>query len=83
LQNAVNQLEGDSREKVWQKREAAVERKQFMTVKEGSYNLGPNRFVRILAFRNGKLVDIKISGYGYATKQKWTVVVPKPSIESN
>jgi len=32
-----------------------------MTVKEGSYNLGPNRFVRILTLRNGKLVDIKIS----------------------
>lgn len=47
-----------------------VERKNFVTVEEWTYNLGPNRFVRILTFRNGKLVDIRTGGYGYDTKQK-------------
>ena len=45
-------------------------RKTFVTIEEWTYNLGPNRFVRIFTFRNGKLVDIRTGGYGYELKQK-------------
>jgi hypothetical protein len=43
-------------------------RKTFVIVEEWTYNLGPNRFTRILTFRNGKLVDIRTGGYGYELK---------------
>jgi len=49
--------------------DAGVERNRFVTVDEWTYDLGSNRFVGILTFRNGKLVDIKTGGYGYDTKQ--------------
>ncbi len=45
-------------------------RKTFVTIEEWTYNLGPNRFVRIFTFRNGKLVDIRTGGYGYEMKQE-------------
>lgn len=41
-----------------------LERNLFVTVEEWTYNLGPNRFVRILTFRNGKLTEIRSGGYG-------------------
>jgi len=40
-------------------------RKLFVVVDEWTYDLGPNRFVRIFTFRNGKLVDIRTGNYGY------------------
>ncbi len=40
-------------------------RTAVVNVEEWTYNLGPNRFVRILTFRHGKLVDIRTGGYGY------------------
>ncbi|HEX9021763.1 MAG TPA: DUF2845 domain-containing protein [Nitrospirota bacterium] len=40
-------------------------RKVFITVEEWTYNLGPNRFVRVLTFKNNILVDIRTGGYGY------------------
>ena len=45
-------------------------RKTFVTVEEWTYNLGPNRFTRILTFRNNKLVGIRTGGYGYELKNK-------------
>jgi len=45
-------------------------RKTFVVVEEWTYNLGPNRFTRILTFRNSKLVDIRTGGYGYELKQE-------------
>ncbi len=42
-----------------------AERKVFITVEEWTYNMGPNRLVRILTFKNGKLTDIRSGGYGY------------------
>ena len=45
-------------------------RKTFVVVEEWTYNLGPNRFTRILTFRNNKLVDIRTGGYGYELKQE-------------
>jgi hypothetical protein len=39
-----------------------------VTVEEWTYNFGPNRFMRIYTFRNGKVVDIRTGGYGTTTK---------------
>lgn len=36
-----------------------------VTVKEWTYNFGPNRFMQVLRFENGKLVDIHSLGYGH------------------
>ncbi len=41
------------------------EGKVFVSAEEWTYDLGPNRFVRILTFRNSKLTDIRTGGYGY------------------
>ena len=46
-----------------------LERKTIVTTDEWTYNFGPNRFVRILTFKNSKLVDIRTGGYGYDKKQ--------------
>jgi hypothetical protein len=53
-----------------EKIDAGQVRKTFVTIEEWTYNLGPNRFVRIFTFRNGKLVDIKTGGYGYEVKEE-------------
>jgi len=33
-------------------------------IEEWTYNFGPNKFLRIFKFRNGRVVDIKTGGYG-------------------
>jgi hypothetical protein len=38
---------------------------QEVIVEEWTYNLGPNLFIRILRFENGRLVEIEMGGYGY------------------
>jgi hypothetical protein len=61
----------DSHEEEFVERlDSGVEVKRFVNVEEWTYDLGPNRFVRILTFKNGNLVDIKTGGYGYGEKQK-------------
>jgi uncharacterized protein DUF2845 len=57
-------------EELRERLESGEVRKTFVVVEEWTYNLGPNRFTRILTFRNNKLVDIKTGGYGYELKQK-------------
>jgi hypothetical protein len=57
-------------EELGEKLEGGVERRQLVKVEEWTYNLGTNRFVRILTFRNDRLFDIKTGGYGYDTKQR-------------
>jgi len=53
-----------------EKIDAGQTRKTFVTIEEWTYNLGPNRFVRIFTFRNGKLADIRTGGYGYEMKEE-------------
>lgn len=53
-----------------EKLDARGERVLYITIEEWTYNLGPNRFVRILTFRNGKLKDIRTGGYGYPLKEE-------------
>jgi hypothetical protein len=45
--------------------DADTKRKVTVMIDEWTYNLGPNKFVRIMIFRNDKLVDIKTGDYGY------------------
>ncbi|HYE35800.1 DUF2845 domain-containing protein [Methylocaldum sp.] len=35
-----------------------------VTIDEWTYNFGPNRFVQLLRFENGRLVDVESLGYG-------------------
>jgi len=39
--------------------------KVYVTLEEWTYNYGPNRFVRIFTFTNGKVSDIKTGRYGF------------------
>ena len=34
------------------------------TFEEWTYNFGPNRLMQVVVFENGKLIDVKSSGYG-------------------
>jgi hypothetical protein len=36
----------------------------IVTVEEWTYNFGPQRFTRIITFRNGQVVNIRTGGYG-------------------
>jgi hypothetical protein len=57
-------------EELKKKLDSGQEHSVFITIEEWTYNLGPDRFMRILTFRNGKLTDIKTGGYGYEMKQE-------------
>jgi hypothetical protein len=58
----------DSREeKIIEKVDADTKRKVTVIIDEWTYNLGPDMFMRVLKFTDGKLVDIREAGYGYAT----------------
>ena len=39
-------------------------RKVVVTVEDWTYNFGPNQFLRIFTFRNGKVADVRTGGYG-------------------
>lgn len=43
-------------------------RKVDITVEEWTYNFGPDKFMRILTFRNGKVTNIQFGGRGYEEK---------------
>ncbi len=40
-------------------------RKILIDVEEWTYNLGPQRFMRIFKLRNGRVVDIRLGDYGF------------------
>jgi hypothetical protein len=41
-----------------------IERELEIKVEEWTYNFGPQRFMQLLVFENGRLVNIKDLGYG-------------------
>ncbi len=51
-------------EEVWMPAGGNASRKVIVTVEEWTYNFGPQRFMRIITFRNGKVSDIRTGGYG-------------------
>jgi hypothetical protein len=44
--------------------DATRSRKVVVNIDEWTYNFGPHRFLRIITFRNGLVVDIRTGGYG-------------------
>jgi hypothetical protein len=44
-------------------------RKTIISVDEWTYNLGPDRFMRIFKLRDGKVADVRSGGYGTAKEQ--------------
>jgi hypothetical protein len=57
-------VEGGSNREMIEEVDGGVKRKVSVNIEEWTYNLGPNRFMRIFTFRNGRLVDIKTGDYG-------------------
>lgn len=51
-------------EEVFEEVDKNTKRKVTVTYEDWTYNLGPNRFMRILTFKNGRLVDIRTGSYG-------------------
>jgi hypothetical protein len=51
-------------EELRERRESGQEHRVFVTVEEWTYDFGPNRFMRIITFRNGVVTDIRTGGYG-------------------
>jgi hypothetical protein len=58
-------------EEITERPDADTKRKTTITVDEWIYNFGPQSFLRILEFRNGKLAVVKTGGYGYADTGEW------------
>ncbi len=57
----------DSRqEELVEKIDADTKRKTIITIDEWTYNPGPDRLMRVITFRNGRLTDIRETGYGTA-----------------
>ena len=51
-------------EETTEAQDSGAARKVTETVEEWTYNLGPDRLIRIFEFRNGKLVHVRTGGYG-------------------
>lgn len=55
-------------EEIRERLDETQSRKVLVTVEEWTYNFGPQRFMRIFTFRNGKVVDIRTGNYGSTTR---------------
>jgi len=42
----------------------STEKTVTKTIEEWTYNFGPNRFMQVVVFENGKLVDVRSGSYG-------------------
>jgi hypothetical protein len=51
-------------EKTTEKINGNRKKKKIIALDEWTYNFGPNKFIRIYQFKNGRLVDISTGGYG-------------------
>lgn len=52
-------------EEVLKRKTPNSEDRIFVSIEEWTYNLGPNRFIRIFRFKNGRLAQIETGGYGH------------------
>lgn len=52
-------------EEIIKKIDPATRQRIFAIIEEWTYNLGPQQFIRILTFKNGRLVNIEMGGYGF------------------
>jgi hypothetical protein len=46
-----------------------TQRKSITTLEEWTYNIGPDRFMRIFRLRDGKVASMQIGGYGFSQEQ--------------
>jgi len=53
-------------DKIAEKVDTDIKLKITVVIDEWTYSLGPDVFMRILRFTNGKLTDIREAGHGYA-----------------
>jgi hypothetical protein len=51
-------------EEIWEPMGASGFRKVMVTVEEWTYNFGPQRLMRIITFRNGRVTNVRTDGYG-------------------
>jgi len=51
-------------EELWEPLGSNSSRKVVVNVEEWTYNFGPQRFMRIITFRNGRVVDVRTGDYG-------------------
>jgi hypothetical protein len=51
-------------EEIIESQDSGAARKVTETVEEWTYNLGPDRLIRIFEFRNGRLMRVRTGGYG-------------------
>ncbi len=51
-------------EELWAPVGDTASRKVVVTVEEWTYNFGPQRFMRIVVFRNGRVVEVRTGNYG-------------------
>lgn len=51
-------------EELIEKQDNGTDRKTTVLIEEWTYNFGPNRFMRIITFRNGAMSDVRTGGYG-------------------
>lgn len=64
-------LKDSHEEQLTERLDDTTKRKTIITVETWTYNFGPQSFLRILEFRNGKLTEVSTGGYGYAdTKER-------------
>ena len=49
---------------------AGTVRRTYVTIEDWTYNFGPNRFARIVTFRNGSVIDIRTGRYGYELQRE-------------
>jgi hypothetical protein len=54
----------EHQEELKERIDKAGSRTIVVTVEEWTYNFGPQRFMRVITFRNGRVVDIRTGGYG-------------------
>jgi hypothetical protein len=52
-------------EEVIQRLDSNARQKEYITVEEWTYNLGPNQFMRIVVLKNGRVAEIRTGNYGY------------------
>ncbi len=51
-------------EELWEPMGVGGSRKVVVTVEEWTYNFGPQRFLRIITFKNGQVFDVRTGNYG-------------------
>lgn len=57
-------LKEERKEEIIEETDQDTKRKVTVIIEEWTYNLGPNRFMRVFTFRNGRVIDIRTGNYG-------------------